>query len=99
MLSLVSPERILLAAILLFTGAYFLTASAFIRLRIKMADVTRSYRAVGGLFTGIVTLTMALLIFYACLNIDWGSLVLIGATFAYVTLHRMRTLRIVPISV
>ncbi|MGD9471698.1 MAG: amino acid permease [Novosphingobium sp.] len=88
LVSLVSPERILLAAVLLFTASYFLTALAFVRLRKTMGHVERSYRALGGLGTGIVTLGISLIIFYACLNIDWLSLALIGSTFAYVVLHR-----------
>lgn len=89
-ISLVSPERILLAAVLLFTAAYFLTAIAFLRLRLTMGHVERAYRAVGGLATGVVTLGISLIIFYACFNIDWVSLLLMAVVFGYVILHRRK---------
>lgn len=91
LVSLVNPERILLAAVLMFTAAYFLTTLAFIRLRMTMPAVERRYRAVGGVATGAVTLAISLLIFYACFNIDWFSLALIAATFGYVIVHRKKS--------
>lgn len=87
--SLVAPERVLLVAVLLFTAAYFLTALAFLRLRKSMKDTKRAYRAFGGVGSGGLTLAISLLIFYACFNIDWPSILLILAMFAVAALCRI----------
>lgn len=89
--SLVGPERVLLVAVLLFTAAYFLTALAFLRLRTTMRGTPRAYRAFGGVGSGVLTLAISLIIFYACFNIEWHSILLIFAVFGIAAL--CRTLR------
>lgn len=90
-ISLISPERVLLAAVLLFTSTYFITTLAFLRLRRTRADVPRAYMAIGGSLTGVITLLISTVIFYACFNIDWLMLTAILAVFCYVILHRRKS--------
>lgn len=94
-ISLVKPETVLLAVVLLFTSTYFLTTLAFLRLRKTMADVPRAYCAKGGVATGVITLLLSGIIFYACFSTDLATLGVITAVFVLVLLYRWMTARVV----
>ncbi|RAI64864.1 amino acid permease [Pseudomonas fluorescens] len=87
-LSLVSPERVLLGVVLLFTSSYLLTICAFLRLRHTRSKEQRSYRAIGGTATAYLTLALSIAVLACSFKLDVLILVPIAVLFILTSVCR-----------
>ncbi|MCY1439444.1 ethanolamine permease [compost metagenome] len=67
--SLVSPERVLLGVVLLFTSSYLLTIAAYLRLR-RTHTEPRRYQAFGGVATAALTMALSLTVLACSFQLD-----------------------------
>jgi len=92
-MSAVSPERVLLAVVLLLSGSYIVLLAAFLRLGSVWRDLHRPFRAYGGKATAMVCLLLSTILFAACFQVDVSMLAGLGLLFALILLSYLRLAR------
>ena len=81
MASVISPEQVLIAVVLLLSISYLLTILAFIELRRKSPDLPRPFRAPGGVATASVSLALTIGVILACFQLSAPILLSLGTAF------------------
>lgn len=89
-ISFAPAESILLAMVVLFTGAYAVTTLAYLRLHHKEGAKHRGYTAKGGVACGYATLGLSATIFYACFSTDLMTIFAIITLFAAIIVYHLQ---------
>jgi ethanolamine permease len=79
--SAVPPSRLVVPIVLLLDVSYVLILAAYLRLRRERALPDRRYRAPGGEIGAWLTLALAVLILFSCLQLDAVTMECIGAFY------------------
>ncbi|WP_170234953.1 APC family permease [Croceicoccus sediminis] len=69
--TVLSPDIVVLAMVLLLSGSYVVTLSAYIRLRRTRPDAYRAFHAPGGSLTAGIALVLAMVVFASALLAGW----------------------------
>lgn len=85
--ALFPPEKAMLLVIFLLCVSYVVVLVAFMKLRMRHAELPRPYRAVGGYFTAGATTAVCLLVLWACLRQQTAGLAYALAVYALVLAH------------
>ncbi|MNO71369.1 putative amino acid permease YhdG [compost metagenome] len=86
-MSLVSPEKVLLAVVLLLNFCYLFIFAAFIRIRRTQPNLARPFRLPGGTLVASFGLVMTSVVIAACFQLEVFTLLALGATLALLTLN------------
>ena len=81
----ISPEKVVVLVIFLLTISYFLVLLSFIRLRRKKPEMTRAYRAPGGLLTAAITTALCVVVLTACIAQQPTGMLCALAVYALLT--------------
>jgi len=77
--SFLPPERVVVAFIMVLSGAYVVLQASYIRLRLTQPDMPRPFLAPGGIATALTTLLLAMVVFASCLSGDPHLMIAIAA--------------------
>ena len=97
-ISFAPAESILLAMVVLFTGAYAVTTLAYLRLHRKEGATYRAYTAKGGVVCGYATLGLSATIFYACFSTDMTTIFAFIVIFAAIIMYHLQARKTFPAS-
>ncbi|MCY1307016.1 ethanolamine permease [compost metagenome] len=86
-MSLVSPEKVMLAVVLLLNFCYLFIFAAFIRIRRTQPNLKRPFRLPGGTLVAALGFAMTLVVIAACFQLEVITLLAIGATLALLSLN------------
>ncbi|MCY1414431.1 ethanolamine permease [compost metagenome] len=86
-MSLVSPEKVMLAVVLLLNFCYLFIFAAFIRIRRTQPNLARPFRLPGGTLVASFGLVMTSVVIAACFQLEVFTLLALGATLALLTLN------------
>jgi ethanolamine permease len=85
LISMLRPEKVLLAVVLLLSASYIVVLASFIRLRIVRPELHRPFRAWGGNFMASVCLLLSVVVFVACFQVDVEILAGLAVVFSAAT--------------
>lgn len=81
-MSMVAPETILVAVVLLLNLCYLFLFAAYLQIRRCKPDMPRPFRFVGGTWVAFLGLLLTLVVIAACFQLEWTVLLTIAGTLS-----------------